>query len=64
MQVQKTAASFALIVLFASAVPSFAAADRDRGRDPKEGIGPIERVIQIIKRIIVKPLEEISIPHP
>lgn len=64
MRVQKTAATFALVVFLASAAPSFAkVVDRERGRDPKEGIGPIERVIQIIKRI-VKPLDEVSIPRP
>jgi hypothetical protein len=63
MRVHRTAVCFALFVFLASAAPSFAAADRDRGRDPKERIGPIERVIQVIKRI-VKPLEDISIPRP
>ena len=62
MRVQKTAATFALIAFLASAAPSFAV-ERDRSRDPKEGIGPIERVIQIIKRI-VKPFDDISIPRP
>lgn len=63
MRIRKTAATFSLVVFLASALPLFAAAERDRGRDPKEPIGPIKRVIQIIKRI-VKPLDQIAIPHP
>jgi hypothetical protein len=62
MRICKTAATFSLVVFLASALPLFAV-ERHRGRDPKESIGPIERVIQIIKRI-VKPLDQIAIPHP
>jgi hypothetical protein len=62
MRVQKTAATFALLAFLASAAPSFAGLCRTRDQ-AKEGTGPIQRVIHIIKRI-VKPLDIISIPRP
>jgi hypothetical protein len=56
-----TAIAFALLVtISASAAPNDSS---DRGRD----MGPIQRIIRIIKRIIVHPFDDIQpiqpIPH-
>jgi hypothetical protein len=63
MQKTRTGAAFALFLFLATS--SFAAVDRDRdrGQDPNGAPTPIQRIVQLIKKI-VKPLDAVIIPRP
>ncbi len=64
MQKSRKAAAIALALFLCSAVPSFAARNRDGGVTPED---PISRIIRVIKRTIspiVHVLDDLSIPKP
>lgn len=64
MQKTHRAAAFALLLFLVSSTPVFAAGDRARAKTPDRDLTPIERVIQIIRNILVKPLDTPIIPRP
>lgn len=63
MRKTRTAAAFALALFLASASSSFAAVYRDRGQDPDGAPTPMQRIVQVVKKI-VKSLDSIIIPRP
>ena len=63
MQKTRAAAAFVLFLFLASATSSFAAVNRDHGQDPSGAPNPIQRIVQLIKKI-VKPLDAITVPRP
>lgn len=63
MQKTRTAAAFALFLFIASATSSFAAVNRDHGQDPSGALTPIQRIVQVIKKV-VKSLDAVIIPRP
>jgi hypothetical protein len=63
MQKNRATLPFVLFLIVCSAVPSFGAVNRDHGQDPNGAISPIQRIVQLIKKI-VKPLDQIIVPRP
>ena len=64
MQRERKAAVFALLLVVCLSVPSYAA-PRDRKGPGDEG--PIDRIVQLIKKIthpIVSILDELTVPKP